>query len=91
MFNIVDDPECMNNLANLEEYALQKSALKQQLFESLRAQQDPRMLGNGHLFDEYVYADERHRGFYERFMAGEEIRAGWVNPSDFEEGPLEEE
>jgi arylsulfatase A-like enzyme len=89
LFDLAKDPECGNNLAALEQYQQQKQSLKQQLFETLRLQEDPRVLGNGHVFDEYIYADERHRGFYERYMAGEHIPAGWVDPSDFEEGPLD--
>jgi hypothetical protein len=29
------------------------------------------------------------RGFYERYMRGEKLRAGWVSPSDFEKKPVE--
>ena len=89
MFDIVNDPDCMNNLAELEKYRAKKEALKQELFEALRVQEDPRMSGNGQIFDEYIYADERHRSFYERYMAGEKIEAPWVSPSDFEKGTLE--
>jgi len=89
MFDIVDDPECMTNLAGLEKYRGKKEALQQELFEVLRDQEDPRITGNGHIFDEYIYADERHRGFYERYMAGEKIKAPWVSPSDFEESTLD--
>jgi hypothetical protein len=46
------------------------------------------MFGRGNLFDEYPYADTTGRGFYERFMAGETLRAGWVEPSDFEPEPI---
>lgn len=42
------------------------------------------MFGRGFLFDRYVYADEKTRNFYERFMRGEKPQAGWVNRSDFE-------
>jgi hypothetical protein len=28
------------------------------------------------------------RNFYERFMRGEKITAGWVNASDFETSPI---
>ena len=42
------------------------------------------MSGQGHVFDEYPYASPRMRNFYERFMRGEKLSAGWVNPSDFE-------
>ena len=27
--------------------------------------------------------------FYERYMRGEKLRAGWVNPTDFEKKPLD--
>jgi len=37
-------------------------------------------------FDRYIYANERSRGFYNRYMKGEisKQKAGWVNPDDFE-------
>jgi hypothetical protein len=47
------------------------------------------VLGEGHVFDEYLYADERGRGFYGRFMRGESLDAGWVQPTDFEKEALE--
>jgi hypothetical protein len=55
----------------------------------LKAQDDPRMFGKGHRFDEYPYAQDQVRGFYERYMRGEKLKAGWVNRSDFEKEPLE--
>jgi len=42
------------------------------------------MFGNGHIFDDYLYADEKHRDFYNRYQSGEKLDAGWVNQSDFE-------
>jgi N-sulfoglucosamine sulfohydrolase len=88
-YKIDEDPECMNNLAEAAEFEALKNALKAQMLEELTAQADPRTLGNGHIFDQYVYAGEDVRGFYERYMAGEDIKAGWVNQSDFEEAPLD--
>ena len=49
------------------------------------------MFGQGKIFDEYPYADTGQQGFYERYMSGEKLKAGWVSPTDFEEGPLDEE
>lgn len=66
-----------------------KADLRQQLLTGLKEQGDPRMEGNGHIFDDYEYSTAGGRGFYERFMGGEKVNAGWVNPSDFEEGPLD--
>jgi hypothetical protein len=54
------------------------------LFNQLKAQEDPRILGNGAIFDNYQYAQEIQRNFYERFMKGESFQTGWVNDSDFE-------
>ena len=44
------------------------------------------MLGNGDVFDKYIYAEEETRNFYERYMKGEisKSAAGWVDSTDFE-------
>ena len=55
----------------------------------LKAQDDPRMFGRGGVFEAYPYADDGLRGFYERYMGGEKLRAGWVNASDFAPAPLD--
>jgi arylsulfatase A-like enzyme len=78
------DPACMQNLAIHPEYQSVKENLKDQLFERLREEDDPRMLGQGHLFDAYEYAEPNTADFYNRFMKGEQINTGWVNPTDFE-------
>jgi N-sulfoglucosamine sulfohydrolase len=89
LYKIHGDPECINNLADVEEYEEIKNDLLAQMTSELTSQGDPRMSGNGHIFDEYTYAQKATRGFYERYMNGEEINAGWVNKSDFEAGPLD--
>lgn len=89
LFDISGDPQCLTNLASCAEYEDSKARLRQQLFDQLRQQQDPRMFGRGDLFDEYIYADATTRNFYSRYMAGEKVRAGWVNRSDFEPKPLD--
>ena len=55
----------------------------------LKAQGDPRILGNGKVFDTYEYAQPATRNFYNRFMAGEDIRAGWINQTDIEKEKLD--
>ena len=42
------------------------------------------IFGKGYIFDEYIYGDNNTRNFYEKYMKGEKIKAGWVNNSDFE-------
>jgi N-sulfoglucosamine sulfohydrolase len=89
LYNIKNDAECMHNLAAQPEYGELKNSLLIQMIRELTEQDDPRMLGNGQIFESYVYAGEDVRGFYERYMSGEKINTGWVNATDFEETPLE--
>jgi len=89
LYDLRADPECLNNLALDVEWADRKEELRKRMEEELQAQNDPRMEGRGHIFDEYIYADESGRNFYERYMSGEKMNAGWVNETDFEEEPLD--
>ena len=89
LYNIRNDPACMVNLANEEKLAALHDTMREELFAELRVEGDPRMLSRGHIFDEYPYADKRTANFYNRYMAGEQLKAGWVNESDFEEGVVE--
>jgi N-sulfoglucosamine sulfohydrolase len=64
------------------------ATMKEQLHRELKEQGDPRMLGQGHLFDSYKHSTESNVGFYEKFMRGENVKAGWINPTDIETKPL---
>jgi hypothetical protein len=61
----------------------------EQLFVELREQGDPRMFGNGDVFDNYPYSGTLTDNFYQRYTNGEKVRAGWVNSSDFEKEKLD--
>jgi N-sulfoglucosamine sulfohydrolase len=89
LYDLAADPDCLNNLAGRAEHQQRMAQLKQRLFDGLRAQHDPRILGNGEVFDRYPYANAATRNFYERYLRGEKVRAGWVNESDFEPRPLD--
>lgn len=89
LYNVADDPFCLENLAGRVSHAKVLETLRDQMLTELKEQGDPRVLGRGDVFDEYEYADKNGRGFYERFTSGEKVRAGWVNPSDFEDEPLD--
>jgi hypothetical protein len=54
------------------------------MISELTQQEDPRILGRGHIFDGYPSADVGVRGFYERHEKGEVMKTDWINPSDFE-------
>ncbi len=84
LYNIKKDPECLHNLAGKDDYKTIKEELNKTLTRKLKAQKDPRITGNGCIFEQYEYANKNDRNFYKRFMNGEDIPAGWVNESDFE-------
>ena len=89
MYNLKADADCVKNLANSDDHQQLKQRLQDQLFKALKAQADPRMLGNSDYFDKIPYVNAGTRNFYERYMRGEKVRAGWVNPSDFAKEPLD--
>jgi len=83
-YQVKKDPYCMNNLAEDKNVSKLKNELKTQMEQELKSQQDPRMLGKGFVFDQYPYSEDKIRGFYERYMKGEKVKAGWVEETDFE-------
>ena len=89
LYNIKEDMICLNNLVGDKEYTGLMEALKHQLFSELKEQGDPRMLDNGHVFDNYVYANPKGVNFYERFVNGEKMETPWVNATDFEKNNLD--
>ncbi|MBR9998714.1 MAG: sulfatase [Cyclobacteriaceae bacterium] len=89
LYNIEEDPECMVNLASQSRYAEIKDQMKLELARKLEQQEDPRSIGDGDVFDQYLYSNESDRNFYERYMSGEGAEAGWVNETDFEQEKLD--
>lgn len=88
-YHLATDPDCVVNIADAPRYADQIAQLKKQMSDELTEQGDPRMQGNGEVFDRYLYSDPKTAGFYERYMGGEKgLKAGWVNPDDFEKEPV---
>jgi len=81
LYDLRKDMDCMVNLALEPALQARRDAMRQELFAELTAQQDPRMRGEGAVFDNYPHGTPH---FYERFMKGEKVRAGWVEDSDFE-------
>jgi arylsulfatase A-like enzyme len=71
LFDLRRDPDCMTNLATTVSFA----GLQKELFEELKQQGDPRMLGQGNIYDEYPYGFADKRNFYERTIRGEKIEA----------------
>ncbi len=89
LYNVKDDPGCLRNLAGRPETAATQSALAEHMMSELKQQGDPRVFGQGHIFDEYPVAFEMWRGFYERFLRGEAPQPGWIAESDIEKEPID--
>jgi arylsulfatase A-like enzyme len=83
LFDLKNDPDCVNNLAALAGEQPRRAAMETQLLDRLRQQGDPRISGQGDVFDNYPYAG-KERGLYERRLKGEYVKTGWVNPTDYE-------
>ncbi len=86
LYQISVDRECLVNLANTKEYQVIQEKLKNKLFIELKRQQDPRVLGNGNVFDQYPFSLNSSYNFYERYMKGEvkNFQTNWVSPGDYE-------
>ena len=85
LYDIKSDPDCITNMAETNSDLAKR--LEKRMIAALKKQGDPRMFGKGDVFDNYPYANKGQRNFYERYMRGEKIRAGWVRPTDFEKWP----
>lgn len=88
LFDLKNDPDCVNNLAAAPAQQAHRAALESQMLDEFKQQGDPRMSGNGEVFDRYPYAG-KERGLYDRYLKGEKLDAGWVNSTDAEPGPIE--
>lgn len=89
LYYLAADPDCVINLVDREANQIQKQSLRVRMEARLKAQGDPRMAGNGAVFDNYPYADERFKGYYKKFQSGHAPEAGWIVPSDVETEPLD--
>lgn len=53
LYDIINDPGCLNNLATVDSYEEIKKNLKNRLEQVLVAEKDPRMSSDGDIFDSY--------------------------------------
>ena len=67
LYDLQKDPDCLTNLSG----TISTDSMKRQLFEELNKQGDPRMFGQGHVFDDYPYANPKERGLYDRYLRGD--------------------
>jgi arylsulfatase A-like enzyme len=53
LYDLIADPDCVENLANRSGYAERVARLNEKLLGELKQQGDPRVLGGGDIFDRY--------------------------------------
>ncbi len=82
LYDLRVDRDCMTNLAADPNHTSRRERMQQQLFAELKSQEDPRMFGQGAMFDRYPHLS--NPDFYGRFMKGEKQNTGWVEDTDFE-------
>lgn len=86
LYDVSADPDCINNLYDKPAYRNIIGKMRKCLDKRLRDEGDPRMFGNGDIFDTYPNKCPAH-DYYERVEKGEKgIPTGWINNSDFETG-----
>jgi len=70
LFDLKKDPECIRNLAAYSQHTALKTKMKATLFAELKKQGDPRLHGNGHVFDAYPHS--KRPGYYEKFIGNKQ-------------------
>jgi N-sulfoglucosamine sulfohydrolase len=73
-YRLKEDPAGVNNLAGDPAFAAKMRELSDRMFAQLRAEQDPRALGNGTIFDTYKYTGPRTKG-YDTWLKAQEEKA----------------
>ncbi len=76
-YNLKTDLDCMINLVGNPNYKNEKEKIKRVMFNKLKKESDPRVLGQGGIFDVYPFANPSVTNFYERFLKGERLN-GWI-------------
>ena len=73
-YRLTEDPAGVNNLAGDPAFGATMRELSERMFAQLRAEKDPRALGNGTIFDTYKYVGGRAKG-YDTWVKKQEEKA----------------
>ena len=76
LYDLRSDPDCMVNLSEDPRHAKPLGEMKELMEKELTEQGDPRMRGEGDIFDRYPFFKPAFQDFYERYFRGE------VNPEE---------
>ena len=87
-YDLSVDVGCSQNLAGQSAYVQRINQLRDRMEAELKSQNDPRMAGNGKVFDDYLTTNGA--GFYDKFQRGEMPKAGWIDETDIEREPIKQ-
>ncbi len=87
LYDLSKDQDCVHNIADDPKFASRLAELDQRMTTHLTSQGDPRMSGLGDIFDRYPVANSAQKDYYNRFLSGEKIFAGWIRRTDVETPP----
>lgn len=73
LYNIQTDAACIDNLANIEDYKVIKESMWHELKRQLEETNDPRIFGNGDIFDSYDYVNDAKHS-WAHYLAGDWVR-----------------
>ncbi|MFD0799391.1 sulfatase [Maribacter chungangensis] len=82
LYNLLQDPFCVENLANDMDWLATKTYLQSFMEAKLKEQGDWRVSGYGFLYEQFPMTNGN--GFYDAFFKGVKPNTGWVSDSDFE-------
>ncbi|MBI1354335.1 MAG: sulfatase-like hydrolase/transferase [Acidobacteria bacterium] len=63
LYNVSEDPACVNNLADKPEFFQMKTQLRDEMQKTLEAEGDPRALGHEEVFETYRYTGRRTHSY----------------------------
>lgn len=83
-YDLEADRHCVTNLAADPAYTADIERMRTRMENELTAQGDLRMMGRGGEYEAFPVAFDDQRGYYEKFMRGDTVRAGWIFEDDYE-------
>jgi len=90
LYNLKEDPYCINNIINLDDKKTIAQAMKKLMEDELKKEGDPRLFGNGDVFQNYKHTNIKFINAYERIVnEKEKLIPGWINASDIESSFVE--
>jgi N-sulfoglucosamine sulfohydrolase len=63
LYSLTDDPQCLKNLAADPQWVSTRKELRNRMETMLRAEQDPRVVGDPAIFDTYQYSGSRKKAY----------------------------